>query len=176
MKKQGLLAFLCVLILVSGSAGCLYPNPSSGTTIPPTSTPAAEAVTLPTVASGTVITAVQATELARIREESLGVASGTGSVYRFLGSISISGGAYRSVDAILQYPDGTEYTFHAGSMGGASPVVKNIILYPDSMYLGQTPKYLISLDGKEYATAYQYTDGIIYRIATTDSAVPVSQP
>jgi len=175
MRKEAVFVFFCALVLFACIAGCLYPNPSPGTTIPPTPPPAAAAVTAPTVASGTVITAAPATELARIREESLGVGSGSGDVYQFLGSISISGGEYRSVDAILQYPDGTNYTFHAGSMGGANPVVKDIILYPDSRYQGQTPEYFISLDGKEYATVYQYTGGTIYRIATTDSAVPVSQ-
>ncbi len=102
--------------------------------------------------------------------------SGTGSIYRFQGILTISGGAYSSVKMIMQYPDGTEYVFDAGGMGGVHPAAKTVILYPDARYQFQTAKYFIVLDGKEYATVYKYTDGTIYRIATTDTAVPVMQP
>jgi hypothetical protein len=131
---------------------------------------AAPAVTEPTVASGTVVTAAPATELARIQQVSLGMDSGTGSVYRFSGIVSISGGIYTSVKVIMKYPDGTEYRFDAGSMGGANATAKNVIIYPDGRYQGQTAGYFISLDSNEYATTYQYTDGTIYRIATTADA------
>ena len=172
MRKCAILVFFCLLILASSIAGCTYAKPS-GTPAPLPPAPAG-AETRPTPVSGTVVTMVPAAELARLREESFGVASGSGAMYQFRGSLAISGGAYKSVRAIMQYPDGTEYVFDGGSMGGASPVAKTMILYPDPRYLGQTPKYFISLDGKEYATLYQYTGGIINRIATTDTAVPVS--
>jgi hypothetical protein len=171
MRIHPAFAFFC-LLLFACLAGCMYANPS-GTPVATTPSPAG-ITTPPTVVSGTVITAVPVTELARIGEESLGVPSGTGSVYQFRGSLSISGGAYTSVKAVMHYPDGTEYVFDAGAMGGSKPVVKSIILYPDSRYQDQTPVYFIRLDGKEYATTYQYTDGTIYRVATTDSAVPGS--
>jgi hypothetical protein len=172
MRKRAVFVFFGLLILLSCITGCTYTNPS-GTPVTPPPSPSIT-VTQPAVVPMTVITAVPATELARIRQDSLGIASGTGSIYQFRGSLAISGGAYKSVKAILQYPDGTAYVFDAGNMGGASPVVKTMILYPDSRYQGQTPKYLISLDGKEYSTVYQYTDGTIYRIASTDTVVPVS--
>jgi len=168
MRNHPVFAFFC-LLLFACLAGCMYTNPT-GTPVTTTPSPVA-AATQPTVVSGTVITAVPATELARIEEESLGVASGTGSVYQFRGSLSISGGVYKSVEAIMQYPDGTRYVFDAGGMGGSKPVVKTMILYPDSRFQVLTPKYFIRLDGNDYATTYQYTDGTIYRIATTDSAV-----
>ena len=172
MGTRAVFVFFCLLILASCTAGCAYAPPPM-TPVPLTPAPAVTEIPA-TPVSGTVVTMVPATELARIRQDNLGIASGSGAIYQFRGSLAISGGVYESVKGILRYPDGTEYVFDAGSMGGASPVVKTMILYPDSRYQGQTPKYFISLDGKEYATVYQYTDGTIYRIASTDTAVPVS--
>jgi hypothetical protein len=172
MRERAVFVFFCLCTLAACSTGCMYANPP-GTPVTLSPAPVIAGTPLP-AAPVTVITVAPAKELARIRQESLGVGIGTGSLYQYRGSLAISGGAYSSVKVILHYPDGTDYVFDAGSMGGASPVVKPVVLYPDSRYQGQTPDYLISLDGKEYATVYQYTDGTIYRIASTDSAVPVS--
>jgi hypothetical protein len=174
MRKYQVPVFFCILILLSFIAGCTSTN-SPGTVVATTPFPAT-GVTTPTEVSGTVITAIPSTELARIQQDLLGVASGTGSLYQFKGKLTTDGGTYKSVRVIMRYPDGQQYVFDAGNMGGASPTVKSFALFPDSSYQGQVAKYFIRLDGNEYATVYQYTDGTIYRIATSDSAVPVSSP
>lgn len=174
MRKNTVLVFFFLLFLISCLAGCMYTAPS-GTPVAAQPSPP-PAVTTPEETPGPIITAVPATELARIEQQNLGTDSGTGSMYRFQGILTISGGAYSSVKMIMQYPDGNEYVFDAGEMGGAGPAATTVILYPDAGYQYQTANYFIVLDGKEYATNYQYTDGTIYRIATTDTAVPVARP
>ena len=174
MGKNTVFVFFSLLFLVSCLAGCMYAAPSGAPAAAQPSPP--PAVTAPEETPGTIVTAVPAMELARIQQQTLGTDSGTGSLYRFQGKLSISGGAYSSVRVIMQYPDGTRYAFDAGEMGGASPSVKTVNLYPDPRYQYQTAKYFIVLDRKEYATVYRYTDGTIYRIATTDTAVPVARP
>jgi hypothetical protein len=171
MIKCDVFVFFCLLLFITGITGCISTN-SSVSPVATTSVPAV-AVTQPTAASGTVITAVPATELARIQQDLLGVSSGSGSLYQFQGRLSISGGVYKSVTVIMQYTDGTEYVSDAGSMGGASPVLKAFTIYPDSRYEGQAPEFFIGLDGTRYEAMYRYIDGKIFRIATSDTAVPV---
>jgi hypothetical protein len=171
MIQRDVFVFFCLLIFITGITGCTSTN-SPVSPVATTSVPAV-AMTQPTAASGTVITAVPVTELARIQQDLLGLGSGSGSLYQLQGRLSISGGAYKSVRVIMRYPDGTEYVSDAGSMGGASPVLKTFTIYPDSRYEGQAPEFFISLDGTRYEATYRYTDGKIFRIATSDTAVPV---
>ena len=159
------MVFFCLILAVC-IAGCTSTNPVGIAAATPS-----PAVPETTMTYGTVITAIPSVEIARIQQDILGVPGGHGSVFQFGGKITINGGVYHAVGLIMRYPDGTEYSFDAGSMGGASPVVRNFVIYPDSRYQNQVPAYFITLDGKNYATVYRYTDGTIFRIASSDSAV-----
>ncbi len=119
MRKNTVLVFFFLLFLISCLAGCMYTAPS-GTPVAAQPSPP-PAVTTPEETPGPIITAVPATELARIEQQNLGTDSGTGSMYRFQGILTISGGAYSSVKMIMQYPDGNEYVFDAGEMGEPAP-------------------------------------------------------
>jgi len=89
--------------------------------------------------------------------------------YEFVGKVQINNGIYQSVQVILQYPDSQEYSYDVGGMGGSNQTIKEFSLFPADRYKGTNPEKIIALDGKRYATAYKYENGLIAWVATPDN-------
>ena len=152
--------FILTLLLLTGLAvfsGC------TATTGP---TPQTTVIT-----PATLITALPVDEVARIQGDHFGLDPSNGDVYEFTGKVQVNDGVYHSVQVILRYPDGQEYTYNAGGMGGSNVTLKPFFIYPDNRYMGTNPDKIIALDGKRYHTIYRYEDGVLVWIATSDTVV-----
>jgi hypothetical protein len=160
--------FILTLLLLTGLAvfsGC---TATTGPT-PQTTVMTPEPVTPLTPA--TLITALPVDEVARIQVDHFGLDPSNGDVYEFTGKVQVNDGVYHSVQVILRYPDGQEYTYNAGGMGGSNVTLKPFFIYPDNRYMGTNPDKIIALDGKRYHTIYRYEDGVLVWIATSDTVV-----
>jgi hypothetical protein len=167
MKNRVRTLLFLLLILALLTAGCTR-NTGSLPEGPDTPAPG-PVVTIP--APQTAVTAVPARDLASIRSEGLRTDPGGGTIYEFTGNVLVHEGTYASVQVILRYPDGTEYAYDAGGMGGSNVTIKPFFLYPDPRFQPVSPEYLIGLDGIRYIAGYRYDNGKVLRVATTESRI-----
>lgn len=157
-----------LLVLAAGTiafAGCTAttgPTPQAPVMTPEPVTPLT--TTVP-------VTPLPAGEIARIRVDHFGLNPSTETVYEFVGSLHVSGGPYRSVQVILKYPDGQEYSCDLGGMGGANATRKSFSLFPADRYKGTNPEKIVFLDGRQYGTVYRYEDGVIFWIASPENLI-----
>jgi hypothetical protein len=121
------------------------------------------------VLTTTLLTRLPVNEIARITVEHFGMNPSTESIYEFVGKVQVNDGVYRSVQVILRYPDGQEYAYDTGGMGGSNATLKEFTLFPDDRYKGTNPEKILALDGKRYGTVYRYEDGVLAWIATSDT-------
>ena len=157
-----LLLVLAVLVVFSGCTATTGPTPQSTVITPEPLTP---------VKTTTPITPLPVGEIARIKVDHFGMDPTTATVYEFVGKVQINNGMYQSVQVILLYPDSQEYSYDVGGMGGSNRTIKEFSLFPADRYKGTNPEKIISLDGKRYATAYKYENGLIAWVATTDNSL-----
>lgn len=155
-----LLLVAAVLAAFSGCAATTGPTPPATVLTPEPVTPLTTTIPLTPLPPG---------EIARIRVDHFGMDPTTATVYEFRGKVQIREGVYSSVQVILRYPDGQEYSSDAGSMGGTEPLIRDIALFPADRYKGTNPEKIIVIDGKRYATTYRYENGTIFWVATTDN-------
>lgn len=165
LKRSRVLLPLVVLLLVASSGCTSAPAPAPQAAAP------APADTVTTLPAATLVTRVPADEVARIRVELFGMNPDTETIYEFLGTVQTENGVYRSVQVVLRYPDGQEYGYDAGGMGGANQTLKSFYLYPADRYRGTDPEKIIVLDGKRYRTVYRLEDGVVSWIAMSDTPV-----
>ena len=157
-----LLILLSGLVAFSGCTATTGPAPEATTMTPDTTTP---------VRTTTIVTRAPTDEIARITVDHFGLDPSTGDVYEFVGKVQVSNGVYQSVQVILRYPDGQEYAFDAGGMGGSNATIKQFSLFPDDRYNGTNPQKVIALDGKRYGTVYRYENGVLAWVAMSDNPV-----
>jgi len=166
MKKSTL---ALVVILLAGTilaAGCIGSTVDPGPTHQPS-------VTKPTPQPlSPLVTRSPQRDLADILTDGSGF--GSRSIYQYTGKISVLNNTFPSVRILLRYPDGREYTFDAGAMGGSHASKQPFVIFPDDQYRGQVPQYIVLLDGNRYATTYHYADGITHRVATSGSLIPTA--
>jgi len=155
-----LLLILAVLVAFSGCTATTGPTPQSSVITPDPLTP---------VKTTTPTTPLPVGEIARIKVGHFGMDPTTATVYEFVGKVQINNGIYQSVQVILQYPDSQEYSYDVGGMGGSNQTIKEFSLFPADRYKGTNPEKIIALDGKRYATAYKYENGLIAWVATPDN-------
>jgi len=166
MKRSAFCLFFVLLLVMLVSAGCVgsqTPAQSSKneTPVPVSLTPTAHDTPNLNVPLISV-------ELANIQSPGFTM-DPTGITYEFFGKVAITSGTYNSVKVILRYPDGTEYSYDAGGMGGSNATRKDFTLFPDKSYKNQTPAYFIKLDSILYSTVYRYDNGGIMRVANSDN-------
>ena len=157
-----LLILLAGLVAFSGCTATTGPAPQATTMTPDTITP---------LMTTTIATRAPTNEIARITVDHFGPDPSTGDVYEFVGKVRVSNGMYQSVQVILRYPDGQEYAYDAGGMGGSNATIKQFSLFPDDRYRGTNPEKIIALDGKRYGTVYRYENGVLAWIAMSDNPV-----
>jgi hypothetical protein len=155
-----LLLILAVSVAFSGCTATTGPTPQRAVITPEPLTP---------LKTTTPITPLPVGEIARIKVDHFGMDPTTATVYEFVGKVQINNGMYQSVQVILRYPDSQEYSYDVGGMGGSNQTIKEFSLFPADRYKGTNPEKIISLDGKRYATAYRYENGLIAWVATTDN-------
>ena len=155
-----LLLILAVLVVFCGCTATTGPIPQSTVITPEPLTP---------VKTTTPITPLPVGEIARIKVDHFGMDPTTATVYELVGQVQINNGMYQSVQVILLYPDSQEYSYDVGGMGGSNQTIREFSLFPADRYKGTNPEKSISLDGKRYATAYKYENGLIAWVATTDN-------
>jgi hypothetical protein len=167
--KYGTAGFFCIVLAATlVTSGCLQAPAGSSTGSIPTVTPLATAPVLTPVLE----TALPRVELARLQVDHFGLDPSGGNVYEFTGKVSISSGVYRSVAIIIRYPDGQEYSYDAGGMGGSNATIKPFFLYPGDHYRGQDPQKIIQLDSKRYGTVYRYENGVLAWVVATNTVLP----
>jgi len=162
-KHALLLLVFAALAAVAGCTATTGPTPPAPILTPEPVTPLA--TTVP-------VTSLPAGETARIRVDHFGMNPATGTIYEFTGSLHVSSGPYRSVQVMLRYPDGQEYTANLGGMGGANATVRSFTLFPADRYQGTNPEKIITLDNRSYGTTYRYEDGEIFWVATPGTGLP----
>jgi len=157
-----LLLLIAVLLAFSGCTSTTGPTPQATVMTPEPITP---------LTTTTLITPLPVGEVARIEVDHFGMNPSTDTIYEFVGKIHVNGGPYQEVQVILRYPDGQEYTYDAGGMGGANATLKPFFLYPADRYKGTNPEKMVALDGKKFGTVYTYDNGGVNWIAKTDTVV-----
>jgi hypothetical protein len=155
-----LVLLLAGMAALSGCSGTTGPTPPAIVQIPDPITP---------VKTTTLITRLPVNEIARIEVDHFGMNPSTGSIYEFVGTLQVSGGPYRSVQVLLRYPDGQEYAYDLGGIGGADQTQKPFSLFPADRYKGTNPEKIVVLDGSQFGTVYRYENGVIAWIATNGS-------
>lgn len=155
-----ILTIVAMLVVLSGCTATTGPTPQTTVLTPEPLTP---------LTTTTPITPLPTNEIARIKVDHFGMDTTTATVYEFRGKVQVRDGAYTSVQVVLRYPDSQEYSFDAGGMGGANPVIREFALFPADRYKGASPEKIIVLDGKRYATTYLYENGAIAWVATPDN-------
>jgi hypothetical protein len=153
-----ILLLLAGLVAFSGCASTTGPTPPATVMTPEPITP---------LKTTTLITRLPVNEIARIKVDHFGMNPSTETIYEFVGTLQVNDGPYQSVQVILRYPDGQEYAYDLGGMGGSNQTLKPFFLYPADRYKGTNPDKIIVLDGKRYATVYRYENGVIAWIATS---------
>jgi hypothetical protein len=158
LKAPALLFFIAAAMAAfSGCTATTGPTPAATVLTPEPITP---------LTTTTPITPLPEGEIARIRQDHFGDDPSTGTVFEFRGKVQVRDTVYDSVQVILRYPDGQEYSSDLGTMGGSEPMIKEFALFPDDRYKGTNPEKIIVLDGKLYGTTYRYENGVIAWVAT----------
>lgn len=157
-----LILFLAVMVAFCGCTATTGPTPPAKVLTPEPVTP---------LKTTTLITPLPSNEVARIRVDHFGMNPSTETVFEFVGNVQVNNGPYQSVQVVLRYPDGQEYPFFLGGMGGSNQTRKEFSLFPADRYKGINPDKIIVLDGRRYATEYRYENGVIFWIATSGSVI-----
>ncbi len=70
--------------------------------------------------------------------------------YHCNGNVRVPGGASREVRVLARYPDNNTYRSGTLTMGGAEPVQKPFIVFPDPRYQNQNPAWFVMVDNATY--------------------------
>ncbi len=157
---------LILILLLAGLVACSGCTATTGPT-PQATVLTPEPVTPLTMA--TILNRLPIAETARITVDHFGLDPAAEDVYEFVGKIQVNDGVYQSVQVVLHYPDGQDYVYDAGGMGGSNATLKSFTIFPADRYMGTSPEKIIVLDGKRYGTVYRYENGILAWIATSDT-------
>ncbi len=148
---------LLLVVVVLGTTGCIEeysPVPDGTPAQTPGTSPVLTGTPLPTPTPAPA-------ELAYLEGVTCSLDSTTERTYHCNGNVRVRTG-YHEVQVLSRYPDNNTFYSAIVSMGGANPVSRPFVLFPDLKYQGQEPRYFVRLDNAVHPVIMSGNNGIAW--------------